>query len=114
MAPAEHHDASDRPVPDLTPLMSREQTPEADLPTTPIDTGFPETRVLVIGTGGTICMQQGPDGLQPSEGFLDSAMAPRPSFNDRSHPRCTSPRSSFESHLTRSPHLMRSPHHIYP
>lgn len=29
-------------------------------------------------------MQQGPDGLQPSDGFLDNAMAPRPSFNDAS------------------------------
>ena len=28
-------------------------------------------------------MQNGPDGLQPSQGFMDSAMAPRPSFNDQ-------------------------------
>lgn len=48
------------------------------------DAGFPESRVLIIGTGGTICMQHGPDGLQPSQGFMDSAMAPRPSFNDMS------------------------------
>ncbi|KZZ98626.1 Asparaginase/glutaminase [Moelleriella libera RCEF 2490] len=46
--------------------------------------GLPESRVLIIGTGGTICMQEGPDGLAPSEGFLESAMAPRPTFNDRS------------------------------
>ncbi|KAH7318704.1 asparaginase [Stachybotrys elegans] len=49
--------------------------------------GYPESRVLIIGTGGTICMQPGPDGLQPSEGFLESAMAPRPSFNDPSAPK---------------------------
>lgn len=49
-------------------------------------TGLPESRVLIIGTGGTICMQEGPDGLAPSEGFLDSAMAPRPTFNDMSGP----------------------------
>lgn len=50
---------------------------------------FPESRVLIIGTGGTICMQQGPDGLAPRDGFLDNAMAPRPSFND------ASPRGKF-------------------
>ncbi|KJZ75593.1 hypothetical protein HIM_05056 [Hirsutella minnesotensis 3608] len=48
------------------------------------DMGLPESRVLIIGTGGTICMQEGPDGLAPSEGFLESAMAPRPTFNDMS------------------------------
>lgn len=50
---------------------------------------FPESRVLIIGTGGTICMQQGPDGLQPTDNFLVNAMAPRPSFND------ASPRGKF-------------------
>lgn len=53
---------------------------------TPIDTGLPEARVLIIGTGGTICMQEGPDGLQPSGNFLEAAMAPRPTFNDQSSP----------------------------
>ena len=52
-----------------------QQTPDASLP---------ESRVLIIGTGGTICMQNGPDGLQPSQGFMESGMAPRPSFNDMS------------------------------
>lgn len=50
------------------------------------ENAFPETRVLIIGTGGTICMQQGPDGLQPTDNFLENAMAPRPSFNDFSNP----------------------------
>lgn len=60
--------------------------PQSVTPGTPIDAGYPESRVLIIGTGGTICMQMGPDGLQPSKGFLESAMAPRPSFNDMSSP----------------------------
>lgn len=47
---------------------------------------LPESRVLIIGTGGTICMQNGPDGLQPTEGFMEMAMAPRPDFNDPSSP----------------------------
>ncbi|GJN86049.1 hypothetical protein PLIIFM63780_009626 [Purpureocillium lilacinum] len=52
-----------------------------------VDAGLPESRVLIIGTGGTICMQDGPDGLAPSGGFLESAMAPRPTFNDMSAPQ---------------------------
>ncbi|KAK6077302.1 asparaginase [Seiridium cupressi] len=47
---------------------------------------YPESRVLIIITGGTICMQPSADGsgLVPVVGFLENAMAPRPSFNDRS------------------------------
>ncbi|EFX03562.1 lysophospholipase-like protein [Grosmannia clavigera kw1407] len=43
---------------------------------------YPESRVLIIMTGGTICMRPSADGLVPMDGFLESAMAPRPSFND--------------------------------
>jgi 60kDa lysophospholipase len=42
----------------------------------------PESLVLVIMTGGTICMKRSADGLIPERGFLDNAMAPRPEFND--------------------------------
>lgn len=52
----------------------------------PLNAGLPESRVLIIGTGGTICMQEGPDGLAPTDGFLESAMAPRTTFNDFSEP----------------------------
>lgn len=47
---------------------------------------YPESRVLIIMTGGTICMQPSADGLVPMTGFLENAMAPRPSFNDASTP----------------------------
>ncbi|OAA66839.1 lysophospholipase-like protein [Niveomyces insectorum RCEF 264] len=47
---------------------------------------YPESRVLIIMTGGTICMRPSPDGLVPMDGFLAHAMAPRPSFNDASPP----------------------------
>lgn len=47
---------------------------------------YPESRVLIIMTGGTICMQPSADGLIPMTGFLENAMAPRPSFNDYSTP----------------------------
>ena len=46
----------------------------------------PESRVLIIMTGGTICMKRSPDGFIPARGFLKSCMAPRPSFNDLSNP----------------------------
>lgn len=45
---------------------------------------YPESRVLLIITGGTICMQPSAGGLVPVNGFLENAMAPRPSFNDLS------------------------------
>jgi lysophospholipase len=41
-----------------------------------------ESRVLIIMTGGTICMRPSPEGLVPAKGFLDAGMATRPSFND--------------------------------
>ncbi|KAK3327196.1 asparaginase-domain-containing protein [Cercophora scortea] len=50
------------------------------------ETLYPESRVLIIMTGGTICMQPSADGLIPMTGFLELAMAPRPSFNDSSTP----------------------------
>src|SRR5277367_3815118 len=49
-------------------------------------TQLPETRVLIIMTGGTICMKSSPEGLVPARGFLKEGMAPRPSFNDGSNP----------------------------
>ncbi|KAI5867181.1 asparaginase-domain-containing protein [Durotheca rogersii] len=45
---------------------------------------YPESRVLIIITGGTICMRPSAGGLVPVNGFLENAMAPRPSFNDMS------------------------------
>lgn len=48
--------------------------------------GATDSRVLIIMTGGTICMRSSPEGLVPAKGFLDAGMAPRPSFNDGSEP----------------------------
>ncbi|PQE33086.1 hypothetical protein CJF32_00007670 [Rutstroemia sp. NJR-2017a WRK4] len=47
---------------------------------------YPEGRVLIIMTGGTICMKSSPEGLVPARGFLEAGMATRPSFNDGSKP----------------------------
>ena len=44
----------------------------------------PESRVLVIMTGGTICMTRSPQGFIPARGFLASCLSPRISFNDGS------------------------------
>ncbi len=46
----------------------------------------PESRVLIVITGGTICMKRSANGFVPARGFLESGMAPRPSFNDGSNP----------------------------
>ena len=47
----------------------------------------PEARVLIIMTGGTICMRRSSNGFVPARGFLESGLAPRPSFNDGSDPK---------------------------
>ncbi|KAL8910394.1 MAG: hypothetical protein Q9171_004303 [Xanthocarpia ochracea] len=46
-----------------------------------------ESRILIIMTGGTICMKRSSDGFVPARGFLEFGMAPRPSFNDGSESR---------------------------
>lgn len=45
-----------------------------------------ESRVLIVMTGGTICMQKSVDGFIPARGFLEAGLEPRPSFNDGSNP----------------------------
>ena len=51
------------------------------------DSRIPEARVLIIMTGGTICMKRSSNGFVPARGFLLSGLAPRPSFNDGSGPK---------------------------
>ncbi|KAI5284245.1 hypothetical protein KEM54_001490 [Ascosphaera aggregata] len=46
----------------------------------------PEARILIIMTGGTICMRSSPSGLVPANKFLESALEPMPIFNDCSDP----------------------------
>lgn len=62
----------------------------------PDDLTFPESRVLIIMTGGTICMKRSTDGFVPARGFLESGLAPRPSFNDGSAP--TDVRAMVDDH----------------
>ncbi|KAJ5146376.1 uncharacterized protein N7515_000940 [Penicillium bovifimosum] len=45
---------------------------------------IPESRVLIIMTGGTICMQPSPAGFVPARGFQENCMARVPCFNDNS------------------------------
>ncbi|KIW01509.1 uncharacterized protein PV09_06987 [Verruconis gallopava] len=47
---------------------------------------FPESRVLIIITGGTICMKRSENGLVPATNFLKFGLAPFPTFNDGSFP----------------------------
>lgn len=46
----------------------------------------PESRVLIIMTGGTICMRRSPAGFVPARGFQETALRPSPTFNDGSNP----------------------------
>ncbi|KAJ5256667.1 hypothetical protein N7478_012771 [Penicillium angulare] len=60
-------------------------TTEANLPIigdAPSDDTAQESRVLIIMTGGTICMQPSPSGFIPARGFQEKCMARVPSFND--------------------------------
>lgn len=41
-----------------------------------------ESHVLIIMTGGTICMRPSPSGFIPARGFQETCLAPMPTFND--------------------------------
>jgi lysophospholipase len=45
---------------------------------------LPESRVLIIMTGGTICMRPSPSGFVPARGFQEQCLARVPTFNDGS------------------------------
>ncbi|KKK17433.1 hypothetical protein P175DRAFT_0479804 [Aspergillus ochraceoroseus IBT 24754] len=49
------------------------------------DQSVPESRVLIIMTGGTICMRPSPAGLIPARGFQEQCLARVPTFNDGSN-----------------------------
>ncbi|KKK26425.1 asparaginase [Aspergillus rambellii] len=49
------------------------------------DPSVPESRVLIIMTGGTICMRPSPAGLIPARGFQEQCLARVPTFNDGSN-----------------------------
>ncbi|KAL8876446.1 MAG: hypothetical protein Q9198_005358 [Flavoplaca austrocitrina] len=74
-----------------------------------------ESRVLIIMTGGTICMKRSSDGLVPARGFVEFGMKPRPSFNDdsevhllsvmvdketeKAYPSLRTPMSTYQKHV---------------
>ncbi|KAL1961916.1 hypothetical protein VTN77DRAFT_949 [Rasamsonia byssochlamydoides] len=58
--------------------------PEAEAHQLP--SSIPESHVLIIMTGGTICMQRSPSGFVPARGFQENCLARDPTFNDGSHP----------------------------
>jgi 60kDa lysophospholipase len=47
---------------------------------------IPDSRILIIMTGGTICMQRSASGFVPARGFQDGCLARVHTFNDGSHP----------------------------
>lgn len=61
-----------------------EETP--DVAQQQADTPLPESRVLIIMTGGTICMRNSPSGYVPARGFQEQCLSRVPTFNDGSEP----------------------------
>lgn len=51
-----------------------------------ISSVIPESHVLIIMTGGTICMQRSPSGFIPARDFQQTCLAKMPIFNDASRP----------------------------
>jgi lysophospholipase len=51
-----------------------------------LPSSVPESQVLIIMTGGTICMQRSPSGFVPARGFQENCLAKIPSFNDGARP----------------------------
>jgi 60kDa lysophospholipase len=69
-----------------------------------VTTGMsPEAKVLVVMTGGTICMEKSPNGLIPARNFVDRCMAPRPEFNDMSEPHPIEVRVEEEGRVVSKP-----------
>lgn len=64
--------------------MESESIPE--LPTEQPETSIPESRVLIVMTGGTICMRDSPAGYIPARGFQEQCLSRVPTFNDGSRP----------------------------
>lgn len=51
-----------------------------------LSSSIPESEVLIIMTGGTICMQRSPSGFIPARGFQGACLSRLPIFNDGSKP----------------------------
>ncbi len=69
-----------------TPPRDPDPSEEEDADGRKMESSYPEARVLVILTGGTMCMKPSQDGLVPAPGFLEHGMRPLPCFNDGSNP----------------------------
>jgi len=71
--------------------------------TTPLQNDAQVSNVLILMTGGTICSVKSTSGFIPAGNFLETCMAPRPSFNDGTHPT-TLPIITTTSNQTPTPH----------
>jgi 60kDa lysophospholipase len=74
----------------------------------------PEAKVLIVMTGGTICMERSPLGLIPARNFVDRCMATRPEFNDGSDPEPTEVRvEEDDGPVSRQLKSLRTPFSAY-
>ncbi|POS85032.1 hypothetical protein EPUL_003867 [Erysiphe pulchra] len=74
-------------------------------------TQIPESRVLIVMTGGTICMKPTANGLAPSRSFLENGMSQWPIFNDGSSPDPLP--VMIDSNTLQSQPSLRTPHNTY-
>ena len=75
------------------------------------ETPVAEARVLIIMTGGTICMKRSLNGFVPTRGFLNSSLAPRPSFNDGSESKLILVK--VDDHTSKQLQSLRTPSSTY-
>jgi lysophospholipase len=71
-------------APDVTMTIMTMTIPEVDQHH--LAGSIPDSRILIIMTGGTICMQRSASGFVPARGFQDCCLARVHTFNDGSHP----------------------------
>jgi lysophospholipase len=74
-----------------------------------LPSSVPESHVLIIMTGGTICMQRSPSGFIPARGFQETCLAPVPTFNDGSHPSPVEVVTNAAGERKKSPSLRTPP-----
>lgn len=78
-----------------------------------LPSSVPESQVLIIMTGGTICMQRSPSGFIPARGFQETCLAKIPSFNDDARPQVPMKVAVNAKGETKSYASLRTPPSLY-
>lgn len=78
-----------------------------------LPSSVPESQVLIIMTGGTICMQRSDSGFVPARGFQENCLAKIPSFNDGARPQVPMKVAVNPAGETKSYASLRTPPSLY-